>query len=38
MYDYLLPKCHQSVVVPFTLELYQVCVSDNAEGIVLIPL
>lgn len=38
MYDYLPPKCHQPVKVPLTLELYQLCIFDDAEGIVLIPL
>lgn len=36
MYDYLPPKCHQPVKVSLTLELYQVCIFDDAEDIVLI--
>lgn len=36
MYDYLPPKCHQPVMVPLTLKLCQVCLSDAAGDVGLI--
>lgn len=36
MYDYLPPKCHQPVMMPLTLKLFQVCISDAAGHIGLI--
>lgn len=36
MYDYLPPKCHQPVMMPLTLKLFQVCIFDAAGHIGLI--